>query len=417
MTLPSEIHCFSSSLKLDEIDNVSGSEIQLEMDKDRLIIVGTTGLDQLSPEEAFLISRISGPTKLADLLMISPFGQEQTKKTLEALLAKKAIRWKEEKPRASTAQTSEELPDDIQEIIQSDQFDFDTRALDLNFRRQILLRLKNIEQKSPFDILGIRLEASDHDVRSAYLSLSRQFHPDRFFRKPLGHYKRRLDQLFTKIQEAYAATKNEFDREALGRKFKSMGSSPARADTKKPDPKKLDPKLEKIGKAEHFYKLGLAAQKLKDYSHAATQFQMAIQLNPERPQYKKAYEEVAPFLELLKADQMLKSAEDSLSTGLSHEALEKAERVMKLQPDSPLAKLIAAKAIIDLGEKSRLKEAIDLLRRAKSGLPKDPEPCILLSQIFHAKKETDKALLEIEEALRRDPESSLAHKLLSKYSA
>lgn len=407
-----------------------------DKDKERILVLNAS-TEPLSSEEAFICSRIGGEIRLRELYSLLPFATEQTNQYLIQLFQKKFLVWKDGKPGTttkaapksieieappppakSTAKSDREvkLSIEIQEILQSDQFDPDLRTIDKEFRKDILLKSEGIEQKSPFDILGLLTGATDSEVRDAYIRLSRKFHPDRFFRKNLGHYKRRLDFLFTKIQESYESLKNPFDREALGRQLKAQtkAADPKSANTPQ---KKLDPAMEKIGKAEHFYKLGQAALKLKDYSQAATQFQLAFQMNPGRPQYKKAYDEVSPFLEIQRSDEMIKSAEDSLSHSLPYEAIELAERALRVAPESAQAKFILARAIIEAGEKARLSEAMDLLRRVKAAAPQNPDPCVLLGQIYYAKKDTEKALKEIDEALRRDPNCAQAHKLLSKYSS
>jgi len=410
--------------------------IDPEKDKNRILVLQETS-EALNAEEAFILSRIGTEIRLQDLYSLLPFLPSQTNDLLVSLFQKKFLRWKDGKSAPTKFQTATEPPQakpneppkaaakalkveklsvEVQEILQADQFDPDLRAIDKEFRKDILLKSEAIETKNPFDILGVLTGATDSEVRDAYIRLSRKFHPDRFFRKKLGHYKRRLDFLFTKIQESHEALKNPFDREAIGRQLKAQNKAtdPKQASTPQ---KKLDPAMEKIGKAEHFFKLGQAALKLKDYSQAATQFQLAYQLNPARPQYKKAYDEVSPFLEIQRSDEMLKSAEDSLSHSLPYEAIELAERALRVSPDSTHAKFILARAILEAGEKTRASEAIDLLRRVKAAVPQNPDACVLLSQIYYAKKDTKKALIEIDEALRRDPNCAMAHKLLSKYSS
>jgi len=407
-----------------------------EKDKERIIVLQSCN-EPLNAEEAFILSRIGTEIRLRDLYSLLPFAPEKTNDHLNALFKKKFLNFKDGKPGSGTQPATKsleiELPQpevksakkpikeeklsvEVQEILQSDQFDPDLRAIDKEFRKDILVKSEKIESKNPFDILGVLTGATDSEVREAYIRLSRKFHPDRFFRKKLGHYKRRLDFLFTKIQESYESLKNPFDREALARQRNAQSKA---ADPKVPAAaaKKLDPAMEKLGKAEHFFKLGQAALKVKDYSQAATQFQLAYQLNPARPQYKKAYDEVAPFLEIQRSDEMIKSAEDSITQGFPHDAIEIAERALRVAPDSVQARFILAKAILEAGEKSRVSEAIDLLRRVKTSLPQNPDPCVLLSQIYYAKKDTEKALKEIDEALRRDPNCAQAHKLLSKYSS
>lgn len=65
-----------------------------------------------------------------------------------------------------------------------------------------------------YDILGVSESAERTDIQQAYYTLSRQWHPDRFFRVDLGEQGERLEAVFIAITEAYRTLSNESARRA-----------------------------------------------------------------------------------------------------------------------------------------------------------------------------------------------------------
>lgn len=394
---------------------------------------------QLSAEESFLLSRIGSGMKVNELMVLCPWPKEQSLKLLESLLGKTCIEIQEVKsPKPNkrpekTADTSyalssgntaklelKKLSKSISKTLEEDKIDPIANNLDFDWRLEILKRLEACAEQNAFEVLDLKPQASDFQIKNHYVKLSRRFHPDRFFRKELGPYKKRLNQLFTHIQKAYESIKNPYDREALVRKIKyqskSQGECPKSNTPKDKEAllRKLDPQFEKIGKAERYFKLGKEAEKAGRYSEAANQYLIASQINPSKEAYEKAYEKVRPFVEKTKAGSQLKSAQNALEVGLLDDALEHAEKASKADPENYEAILLRAKCLVDLGKMDQLQDAMELLRRAKVNLPHDAESCLYLGRVYQAKSDEQKAIAEYREALKRDPHYSRAKKLLSK---
>ena len=78
----------------------------------------------------------------------------------------------------------------------------------LDLSRQAQLRILELEQRlsgGPHDLLGVGVEADAGTVKSAYRTLSREFHPDRYFRRRIGSYEKRLHRVFKGLVSAYRA--------------------------------------------------------------------------------------------------------------------------------------------------------------------------------------------------------------------
>ena len=54
-----------------------------------------------------------------------------------------------------------------------------------------------------YQILHLEPDARQSDVKRAYFVLSKEFHPDRYFRREIGGFQSRLVRVFKKIVEAY----------------------------------------------------------------------------------------------------------------------------------------------------------------------------------------------------------------------
>lgn len=78
-----------------------------------------------------------------------------------------------------------------------------------------LERLWNIAQDGDhYDMLGVADTAERGEIQKAYYNLSRQWHPDRFFRKDLGEAGERLEAVFIAITDAYRTLSNDSARRA-----------------------------------------------------------------------------------------------------------------------------------------------------------------------------------------------------------
>lgn len=349
-------------------------------------------VEGLSPEEGFLWSRIEGSLLIEDLIRLSPFEAGQTEKLIESLFQKGALLWEETRPRPSS------------------------QALSADLRQEIDTRLEKAPHQNPFEALDVSLRASAHEIKTAYLHLSRRFHPDRFFRKDLGDYKKKLDQLFTHIQRAYAKLKNEHDREALFKQIRSrqkpgQGSKEAR---ERSPHKKLDPLFERLGKAEHYFKLGQELEKKGDYALAAEQYQTALKLNPDRPAYEKAYQGIRALVQKDDSKRKVQEARECLENHQYKEAEVLSRSALATDSENAEAHWILGRCFYEHAEGDLLLEAKEHLRRARAGMISDPRPAIWLAKTYLKLKDKDAALSELQEALRRDPANQAAHNLLKK---
>src|SRR5690554_6391462 len=65
---------------------------------------------------------------------------------------------------------------------------------------------------SHYAFFGVSPQAPRKDIRSAYYSLSKRFHPDLFFRRVLGDYGPMIEKIFQRFTKAYQVISNREKR-------------------------------------------------------------------------------------------------------------------------------------------------------------------------------------------------------------
>ncbi|HMR74457.1 MAG TPA: DnaJ domain-containing protein [Polyangiaceae bacterium] len=75
-------------------------------------------------------------------------------------------------------------------------------ALTEEQQQRIDIMFEQLEGSTHYALLGVAPDAVKKDIKAAYFELIAFFHPDKFFRKELGDYKRKLEQIFQRLTEA-----------------------------------------------------------------------------------------------------------------------------------------------------------------------------------------------------------------------
>jgi len=127
-----------------------------------------------------------------------------------------------------------------------------------------------------YEILGLPPGASQADVKQAYRSLAKTWHPDRFNHDPT--LKRQAEEKLKTINEAYRQLKNYQPQSASANSSVSRSSSGGTSTHTTVSSKSTN--------AEFWYDRGAENASLGRYKEALEDFSMAIKLNPK---YAEAY--------------------------------------------------------------------------------------------------------------------------------
>ena len=98
-----------------------------------------------------------------------------------------------------------------------------TCDLDAENLAKIDLALLGAAGQTHYAILGVPRTASTKEIRRAYFARAATLHPDRYFGKKLGPYKKRLDEAFQRVTDSYELLRVESTRAAYDPTLRPIG--------------------------------------------------------------------------------------------------------------------------------------------------------------------------------------------------
>ena len=78
--------------------------------------------------------------------------------------------------------------------------------------QQIQRLIGYVQDERYYELFDVSPSASTDDIQNAYYKVSRQWHPDRFFRRETGEYSDIIDEIFMGITSAYRILSNIQER-------------------------------------------------------------------------------------------------------------------------------------------------------------------------------------------------------------
>lgn len=308
------------------------------------------------PAESFILSRLDAPMKLSDLVAISGLAEPEAHRMIYALALsgfvaregwQNAFRSEGVKPRETAAGplfTSEfEQPTDESEI--------DT------FVNRITTAADH------YEIFDLGIKADANEIKDAYYSLARQYHPDRFHLKSGTPLHAKISTAFARVTHAYETLTNANSRnayDALLERTRQFQQSAPKVDPIYDD-SDFDPGDSGEGSLpEHNYREGLAALKEGRANAAINQLAAAARAEPNEARYRAYY----------------------------GKALATTERTRRLA-------------------ENELQAAVKLD-------PKNPRYRTMLAELYHDLRFNRRAQTEVERALALDPNNAAAAALLRK---
>lgn len=153
--------------------------------------------------------------------------------------------------------------------------------------------------KNPYEVLGVPENATDEQIKQAYRTLAKKYHPDNYATSPLSDL---ADEKMKEINEAYDQICDmRRNGGASGRAGGSYGSSSSYTYTAYPDVRnyinagRLDDALEILNgvsseqrSAEWYFLMGIIFSRKGWSEQAYTYFQEATRLDPSNAEYAAA---------------------------------------------------------------------------------------------------------------------------------
>lgn len=399
---------------------------------------------EISPVEGFLLSRIDGRTPWQLLREIGGMPADAVDACIERWLSVGVIEIEgvqttrpvahkarasapaEEPTAASTGTRSAAREPDIDTCLLDESLD-----LDLDTQRRILAFEAGLD-RSYYVLLGVARDADRKAIKRAYFTLSKEFHPDRYFRREIGGYADRLGRIFKKVLEAYEllsdpTTRAEVDKSMFAEV--STAATPAAGEPARPltpierlrqrMPFKIPEGLiaERREKALEFFKAAEQWERRGNFLEAASSIRLAIAFDPYNARYKERFGEVQVQAVEMRAAELLERAESGkveYREGHEHEreALRLYEEVLLYKPHDPVANDKAARLALEL---EQLAKAREYAERAVEHSPDVADYRTTLARIFYADRDKGHAIFELQKALQVDSGHSEAAKLLSEW--
>ena len=412
----------------------------------------------LTAAEGFLLSRIDGTTPLRLLREMGGMPASEVDACVERWLSEGVLELVEGKSQAaatsgSTTKTSSTssasaAPPEKMDAGESDGQPFlppiDESMLDdgLNISLEVQRRILEFEAglgRPYHTILSIDLGSQPKVVKRAYFKLSKEFHPDRYFRKQIGGYGDRLDRIFKKVLEAHemlsdpelAGVENQTPAEESfvepSAKPKSetaaaAPSKPAATETAEAAPAAAPQrpltKLERLrqrmpfkinhaaiaerrARAAEIFKAAEYSQRAGRLQEAEANIRIAITFDPSRSEFKEALGSLRIEAAGARAAKLMAASSDRMKDSELREVLSLLEDVLPYRPHDPELNERAARVCMKLG---KLDDAAEYTETLIARTPEVATYHSMLGKIERQRGNNDEAMSAFEMALKHDEE-------------
>jgi curved DNA-binding protein CbpA len=340
---------------------------------------------ELTPVEGFLLSRIDGATSWKTLCHIGGLSPLEVERALERFEAKGVIvvEAKGQGRASHRASPAPAKPAESKALV-------DARlGITVDLQQRILEFERGLDR--PYhELLGIARGADAKEIKRAYFRLSRDYHPDRYYRREVGHFGPRLERIFRKVAEAYELLSDPNTRAEIEKSLASMPSPPEgeyrqaapgtseRVGPEPPPPRgqrvpgrmenlerlrsrfKIPPKLlaERRIRARQLYQAARVSAHEGRYLEAAASMRLAIAFDPWEKEFKSGFADIQAQVHAARAEALLEQAGGASAQG---EALHLLEEALHYRPCHVETLKRAAALCIDVRELEKAREYAEQL--------------------------------------------------------
>ncbi len=384
----------------------------------------------LSPAEGFLLSRIDGTTPWTLLREIGGLAPGEADRCLERWVADGLVTVS-----GSEAVAIRSRGGGPQNIPAGERLEAEVDPeLDIPVEAQRrVLRFEAGLERPYHELLGVGAGVDAKAIKRAYFQLSKEYHPDRYYRREIGPYAEKLDRIFKKIVEAYELMMDPTPRAELERSMAGRESEPAPAAPEPavasgagaatpPSPSAPPPPsagrralerlhrqfripdailAERRGRAREFHAAALVAAHKQRWLEAAASARLAIAFDPWSDEYKKRFAELQVRVNEMRSVELLARAEAAARGNAPQEALRLFEETLHLNPHDPLVNARAAEVALETGDLSRAREYAERACELRSDVAAYQRT---LGRVLAKEGLRDKALAAFERVLKLAPQ-------------
>ena len=133
-------------------------------------------------------------------------------------------------------------------------------------------KLKFLERKNHFEILGVDRNAAKDQIKAAYIQNAKTFHPDRLAQFKLEPMRGEVEKIFQRVSEAQSVLLDDRRR----KEYTDTLDGAARGDAEK---------ARKLLQAEVLFREAEMAMRHKSFAEAEEKFKQAVEYNPEEGEH------------------------------------------------------------------------------------------------------------------------------------
>lgn len=374
---------------------------------------------ELTPAQGFLLSRIDGVTPESVLLQLGGLDPDEVRRCLDEWCSEGMLVFTRNRDASRSASSaagagSAGLPTP-------------DPTLDLPVKAQEAILAMHARLDRPYhELLGVPLDADPRAIKRAYFALSKEYHPDRYFRRDIGAFRPVLERVFRKIVEAYELLSDPTVRAEMQRSLEGEApvSAPeaAVAPAREPSaprrvrrpPSPFSPLGRLIAKrraqARSFFEAAMAAAGEERWLEATGSLRLAIAFDPANAAYRERFGELQPKAHAIRFEQLMKEAESALSFRDGNDALRLYEEALHFEPYAPEANHTAARLAWMVAQD--LRKAKEYALRAAEADPENADYRRTLGQIYQAAGLTANARRELKAAVKLNPKDREARAAL-----
>lgn len=305
---------------------------------------------QLDPSEAFILSRLSAPITLSELLMVGGLPEDDTRRAAYALALAGLVRrsapsraFSPEMVRNARAQTApaatahaaetERKPEEAPRTAEAATA-AETETVD-DVRAAMEELFERARASSHYQVLGVAQSAKPGEIKLAYYALARRLHPDRLRHEADEALRQQVDIAFAKITEAYDVLKDStarasYDLKLAAQRSQTGAASRAGSETASADERarqQASPSLSRetaqLSRAEEKFQQGLAALQKENHKLARQLLGEAALLAPNQARFRAFYGRA-----LAHDSNARRQAESEIQTAIALDARNPSYRVM-----------------------------------------------------------------------------------------
>jgi hypothetical protein len=239
----------------------------------------------LSPEEAYILSRIDGTQSAQEISTLSPLSEEHTARTLFGLQEAGILT-----PEGEFGRRQQETP--IEHPVGPSVRPTTTEEAN---RREIERTFEAFQNKNHWEVLGVERGATTEEVKEAFQEKAGHYHPDRFRELSDLVLQEKISFIFCRFKEAYDTLSTQAkaddykkleEKESLYEEKQKTWTPPSAAakDEGKKKQKQLSHSRHPT-EAQALYLRSKRAFDEKDYWTAIQLCQQAIEIVSDKPEY------------------------------------------------------------------------------------------------------------------------------------